>query len=192
MKQAGYIKPSPRREQPKKQDRKFRVDLGQNDGPFKDSFENYDNVNVLKPPAKHKEGLSLKEELNREQPENYDTVNNVLQRIEESLKKAVSDLMEYKEKEMNLRDEIIRDIHDAVEKGNATTLENLRPVIQNDYRDLKQGLKTVKEESEQLHKQLLRIRKDFSTMSLQINSCDGKTTQMHKIVLGEAEQDFNP
>ena len=183
MKQTDYIKPSPRRGIPKKQDRMFHIELGQNDGPFKDTYENYEAFSMYKSSTKSKEGPTLKEELNREQPENYDTVQNILKRIEEYTIDAMHILMSCKDDETN-----IRDIHDVVEKDNAITLENLQPLIQKDYKELKQELKKEKEENEHLSKQLLRIRKDFSSMNLQIASCDGKASQMYSKILGEVEQ----
>eukprot|EP00826_Nyctotherus_ovalis_P009697 TRINITY_DN12567_c0_g4_i1.p1 TRINITY_DN12567_c0_g4~~TRINITY_DN12567_c0_g4_i1.p1 ORF type:complete len:197 (-),score=87.44 TRINITY_DN12567_c0_g4_i1:44-634(-) len=188
IKQMSYAKPSPRTHIPKKQDRMFHIELGQNDGPFKDGLEGHEAFDPAKVSGKLLEGPSLKEELNREQPENYDTVYNILKRIEEYSQKAVGDLMDYKEKEMNLRDEIIRDINDMVEKENSETLENLKPLIQKDYKELKQTLKGEKEENEQILKQLLKIRKDFSSLTLQINSCDGKASHLQSGILGEAEK----
>ena len=188
MKQMTFIKPSPRRSLPKKQDRMFHIELGQNDGPFKDIFDTGETVGVFKSSNEPREGLSLKEELNREQPENYDTVHNIMERINDYSKKSVMNLMECKEKEVRLREEIIKDIHEMVEKNNADTLETLQPLIQKNYKELKQTLKKVKEENEQLLKQLLKVRKDFSSMNLQITSCDNKTNQLHSGILGEVEK----
>ena len=173
---------------PRKQDRMFHIELGQNDGPFKNTFDANELNDLFRTAEKPRDGLSLKEELNREQPENFDTVHNIMERISNYSKKAIRDLAECKETEVNLREEVIKDIHDMVEKNNSETLEKLQPLIQRNYKELKQSLKTEKEENEQLMKQLLKIRKDFSSMSLQITSCDNKSNQLHNGILGELER----
>ncbi len=110
----------------------------------------------------------------------------MLKRIDEYTSKARQDLATCKEEEGKLRDEIVKDVHEVVERDNATVLESLQPTIQQDYKSLKQALKQVKEESEQLMKQLLAIRKECSNMNLQISACDSKVSQLHFNLLGEA------
>ena len=129
--------------------------------------------------------LKLKGE-GKEEGENYDTIKNMMKRINEYSSKAIKDLGTCKEEEAKLRDEIVKDIHEVVEKDNAAVLESLQPTIQQDYKSLKQALKQEKEENEQLLKQLLTIRKECSNMTLQISSCDTKISQLQLNLLGDS------
>ena len=164
----------------------FHIDLGQNDGPFKSSVE---ARNSEKPSSKA--GPALGQEP-IEFSENYDTIYSMMQRISEYSTKALKDLNECKEREASLREEIVKDIHEVVEKENASVLEILQPTIQRNYKALKQTLKKEKEENEQLLKQLLTIRKECATMNLQITACDSKISQIHRGLLGEAANAEKP
>ncbi len=176
---------------PQKQDRMFHIDLGQNDGPFKDAFEHRNIAAPSKATADFQNMLKLKDEP-KDAAENYDTIHSMMQRINDCSSKALKDLHECKEKETCLREEIVKDIHEVVEKDNAAVLESLQPVIQKDYKALKQALKQEKEENEQLLKQLLTIRKECASMTLQISACNNKVAQLHVGLLGEPAANVDP
>jgi len=175
--------PNPKRV-PQKQDRMFHIDLGQNDGPFKGAYEHGVALNPAKPTTEEQDTLKVKAE-KKDTAENFDTIHSMMQRIQDYTSKALKDLSECKEKETVLREEIVKDIHEVVEKDNSSVLESLQPVIQKDYKSLKQALKQEKEENEQLLKHLLNLRKECATMNLQISACDSKATTLQASLLGE-------
>ncbi|MDR3549002.1 MAG: hypothetical protein P4M11_12195 [Candidatus Pacebacteria bacterium] len=109
-----------------------------------------------------------------------------MKRIDEYSAKAQADLATCRTEEAKLRDEIVKDVHEVVERDNAAVLESLQPTVQQDYKSLKQSLKQAKEENEQLMKQLLTIRKECANMALQIKACDNKVAQLDVNLLGEA------
>ena len=128
--------------------------------------------------------LKMKEE-GKDCGENFDTINNMMKRIADYASRASNDLSSCKDEEAKLRDEIVKDIHEVVERDNAAVLESLQPTIQQNYKTLKQALKQEKEENEQLLKQLLAVRKECANMNLQISACDNKVTQLQGCLLGE-------
>ncbi len=128
--------------------------------------------------------LKLKGDV-KEEAENFDTVKNIMKRINDNVSKAQADLSACKEEEGKLKDEIVKDIHEVVERDNSSVLESLQPAIQQDYKTLKVAFKQENEENEQLFKQLLTLRKECTSMKLQVSECNKKMIELEADLVGQ-------
>eukprot|EP00831_Metopus_contortus_P043124 TRINITY_DN3463_c0_g1_i1.p1 TRINITY_DN3463_c0_g1~~TRINITY_DN3463_c0_g1_i1.p1 ORF type:complete len:242 (-),score=84.12 TRINITY_DN3463_c0_g1_i1:18-743(-) len=131
--------------------------------------------------------LKMKDQ-GKSQEENFDTIKSMMKRIDEYSSEALKTISFCGEEESRLRDEIVKDIHEIVEKENTSVLETLQPTIQQNYKTLKQDIKSHKEGSDELFKQLLNLRKEATSMKLQITACENKVEEIRKFIIGENEK----